>query len=92
MAQILIGILLSYHVIESMTLPQQSSCGVPIIPPRLNRTNLKIVNGYSALAHSWPWQVSLRRYFVNSRKVSAHFCAGNLFYFYYFKLAIKKKF
>lgn len=71
MIQVLIGIIISYHVIEVVTLPQQSSCGVPYIPDKL-----KIVNGDIAVEYSWPWQVSLRRYFISSRKVSTHFCAG----------------
>lgn len=44
-------------------------CGKPAVPPDADH---RIVGGVPAVAHSWPWQVSLQR------KDGRHFCGGSL--------------
>ena len=48
--------------------PQPGDCGVPAIMPSVNT---RIVNGETAIPHSWPWQVSLQ-------SGGDHFCGGSL--------------
>ncbi len=48
--------------------PQPGDCGVPAIMPSVNT---RIVNGETAIPHSWPWQVSLQ-------EGGRHFCGGSL--------------
>ena len=43
-------------------------CGVPAIMPSVDT---RIVGGETAVAHSWPWQISLN---VGGR----HWCGGSL--------------
>uniref|UniRef100_A0A8D2NYR5 Peptidase S1 domain-containing protein n=1 Tax=Zosterops lateralis melanops TaxID=1220523 RepID=A0A8D2NYR5_ZOSLA len=47
-------------------------CGQPAVPPQLNS---RVVGGEDAVAHSWPWQISLQY----SRSGSwSHTCGGTL--------------
>uniref|UniRef100_A0A8C3N747 Uncharacterized protein n=1 Tax=Geospiza parvula TaxID=87175 RepID=A0A8C3N747_GEOPR len=47
-------------------------CGQPAVPPQLNS---RVVGGEDAVAHSWPWQISLQY----SRSGSwSHYCGGTL--------------
>lgn len=46
-----------------------NTCGRPAIAPI--ESNVKIVGGRMALAHSWPWMISLR---INN----SHICGGTL--------------
>ena len=49
-----------------------SGCGVPAIAPVITGYPHRIVNGEEAVAHSWPWQVSLQD------RTGFHFCGGTL--------------
>ncbi|XP_023587962.1 chymotrypsin-C [Trichechus manatus latirostris] len=51
---------------------QTSSCGVPSFPPNIAA---RVVGGENAVAHSWPWQISLQ-YFANG--TWWHTCGGTL--------------
>ncbi|NXU51928.1 CTRL protease, partial [Turnix velox] len=46
-------------------------CGVPSITPMV-KYDERIINGYSAVSGSWPWQVSLQS------RTGSHFCGGSL--------------
>ncbi|NXU93242.1 CTRC protein, partial [Xiphorhynchus elegans] len=47
-------------------------CGQPAVPPQLGA---RVVGGEDAVAHSWPWQVSLQYYSYGSWR---HNCGGTL--------------
>ncbi|XP_033977198.1 plasminogen-like [Trematomus bernacchii] len=47
------------------------NCGTPVIKPK--RCFGRIVGGCVSKAHSWPWQISLRRVIAGG-----HFCGGTL--------------
>jgi secreted trypsin-like serine protease len=50
------------------------ACGLPKIKPSL--TNTRIINGYQAVPHSWPWMISLG---YNGPSGSyRHVCGGTL--------------
>ncbi|XP_010608924.1 chymotrypsin-C [Fukomys damarensis] len=49
-----------------------SSCGVPSFPPNVSA---RVVGGDNAVAHSWPWQISLQ-YLKDSEW--RHTCGGSL--------------
>lgn len=52
--------------------PHDRHCGSPAIQPSLTS---RIVNGKPAVAHSWPWQVSIRRV-INGKQY--HICGGSI--------------
>ncbi|XP_053853355.1 chymotrypsin-C-like isoform X2 [Vidua macroura] len=47
-------------------------CGQPAVPPQLHS---RVVGGEDAVAHSWPWQISLQYRHSGSW---SHFCGGTL--------------
>ncbi|XP_041255044.1 chymotrypsin-C-like, partial [Onychostruthus taczanowskii] len=47
-------------------------CGQPAVPPLLSS---RVVGGEDAVAHSWPWQISLQ--YKHSGSWS-HYCGGTL--------------
>ncbi|XP_068026021.1 LOW QUALITY PROTEIN: chymotrypsin-C [Melanerpes formicivorus] len=49
-----------------------SGCGKPAVPPQLDT---RVVGGEDAVAHSWPWQISLQYYSSGSWY---HTCGGTL--------------
>ncbi|XP_063032788.1 chymotrypsin-C-like [Melospiza melodia melodia] len=52
--------------------PTAYGCGQPAVPPQLSS---RVVGGEDAVAHSWPWQISLQY----SRSGSwNHYCGGTL--------------
>ncbi|ESO08539.1 hypothetical protein HELRODRAFT_110109 [Helobdella robusta] len=50
--------------------PSDDMCGKPAIQP-----STRIVNGYQAVPHSWPWQVSIRLV-IGSKQY--HICGGSV--------------
>ncbi|OWK54623.1 Chymotrypsin-C [Lonchura striata] len=47
-------------------------CGQPAVPPQLSS---RVVGGEDAVAHSWPWQISLQTRYSGSW---SHYCGGTL--------------
>ena len=52
--------------------PEQPNCGLPVIEPRFGSS--RIVGGFEARPHSWPWQCFL----TNDRKMRSPFCGCSL--------------
>ncbi|CAF0862212.1 unnamed protein product [Brachionus calyciflorus] len=51
-------------------------CGLPSVRPSINAKNSnRIIAGYSAKPHSWPWIVSIR---FNNGTSKNHICSGSL--------------
>ena len=55
--------------------PEQPNCGLPVIEPRFGSS--RIVGGFEARPHSWPWQIFLTNY-VSGK--AGQFCGGSLIY------------
>ena len=76
---------LSLFELAAGLLPAQGSCGVPAVQPSIrtradhSSNSERIMSGDSAVAGSWPWTVSIRKY-VGNAKISGHFCGGTLIY------------
>lgn len=64
----------------AFTLDQPCSCGCPETTPQFQnqsaQVNSRIINGETAIAHSWPWQVLLL--VVNQEKQPIGFCGATL--------------
>ena len=60
-------------------LPAQGDCGRTPINPSISGSSLnRIINGETAVANSWPWQVSLRL-LVSPNRITKSFCGGKNF-------------
>ena len=55
-----------------------SSCGIPTIPPRLGDVPSRVVGGYQATPHSFPWQVSLWKAGRSFSGLPSHSCGAVL--------------
>lgn len=53
------------------TVFKTNECGKQFVQPKLENSRNRIINGDDAVAHSWPWVVSVR-YF------GKHVCGGSL--------------
>uniref|UniRef100_A0A3Q2CBD6 Zgc:154142 n=1 Tax=Cyprinodon variegatus TaxID=28743 RepID=A0A3Q2CBD6_CYPVA len=61
---------------DSITIDWPETCGKPAIPPAVAS---RIVNGEEAVAHSWPWQVSMQVWPSSQSEPSFfHTCGGTL--------------
>lgn len=52
----------------------KKACGLPSVKPNL--ANTRIINGYQATPHSWPWAISLG--YIGSKGSAKHVCGGAL--------------
>ena len=52
--------------------PPPKSCGHPAISPDVPDLVTRVINGEEAVAHSWPWQISIQS------QDGSHYCGGSL--------------
>ncbi|KAM4595755.1 ovochymase-2 [Fundulus diaphanus] len=61
---------------DGIAIDWPQTCGKPAIPPAVVS---RIVNGEEAVAHSWPWQVSMQVWPASQSEPSfSHICGGTL--------------
>ncbi|GIY35849.1 plasminogen [Caerostris darwini] len=60
----------------NMPVVTPEECGLPAIKPRVAYESPdRVVGGEEAVPHSWPWQVSLQKFYIEP---NAHSCGGTL--------------
>ncbi|CAF2997190.1 unnamed protein product [Rotaria sp. Silwood2] len=66
------------HSYLSLCVPSSTQCGCSHVKPIFSES--RIVGGYTAQSHSWPWIVSLRRSKTSESSISSGslFCGGTL--------------